>query len=309
MSSYFTRRAVCPACQNTAGQTLFESGYTESPIKEYLDEFYSLQGGVEFEYLSEGRFILYECSACSLVYQQEIPNDFLMLRLYEHWIDPQKVFEWHRQADDAAYYHGLSRQVANLIQYFQVTPDQLKVMDFGMGWAQWCRVAKSFGCEVYGAELSPARIENARKWGIGIVNWDELPAYQFDFINAEQVFEHLSDPLDTLSYLKKAIRPGGLIRIAVPDGWNIKRKLKNANWTADKNASSSLNEVAPLEHINCFNHDALLTMAAKAGLKEATVPETFTASMKDLAKALLKPLYYTLRGRKGTAVYLASETA
>ena len=56
MNEYFTVRESCPCCKSINSTTLYKVGYTKSPIKEYLDLFYSPQGGVEYEYLEDNFF-------------------------------------------------------------------------------------------------------------------------------------------------------------------------------------------------------------------------------------------------------------
>ena len=100
-----------------------------------------------------------------------------------------------------------------------------------------------------------------------VLTWEEIPTHQFDFINTEQVFEHLSQPLETLEYLSKALKPHGIIKISVPNGWNIEEKLAIGDWDASKESPQSLNPVAPLEHVNCFTYQSIIKMAQLVGLK------------------------------------------
>ena len=71
-------------------RTIYQSEYDKPPIKDYLEDFYSPQGMVEFEYLEGASYVLCECNVCGLIFQRDIPNDSLMERLYERWIDPEK---------------------------------------------------------------------------------------------------------------------------------------------------------------------------------------------------------------------------
>jgi SAM-dependent methyltransferase len=99
-----------------------------------------------------------------------------------------------------------------------------------------------------------------------VIAWEEIPGYQFDCINAEQIFEHLPNPLETLQYISQSLKPNGVIRISVPNGWDIRNRLKILDWAALKGSKNTLYPISPLEHINCFNHDALVRMAELAGL-------------------------------------------
>jgi 2-polyprenyl-3-methyl-5-hydroxy-6-metoxy-1,4-benzoquinol methylase len=267
-------------------------------------DFYQPQGMVEFEYLNEASYILCECDLCGLIFQRDIPNDILMERLYEHWIDPQKVFSQFQTQDNLGYYACYAEEIMQIIAYFETTASSsssLCFFDFGMGWGQWALMAKAFGCDSYGTELSLERIEYAKTNGIEIIKWEEIPQHSFDFINTEQVFEHISEPLQALRHLKTALKSQGLIKISVPNGNDIERRLKIMDWKAPKDSRNSLNPVAPLEHINCFRRASLIKMANEAGMEEVSIPimvqykyMTDWSSPKRIAKNILRPIYRNL---------------
>src|SRR3990167_6622189 len=211
-TSYFMKRQFCLACKSEKHKKIYSCQFSKPPIKEYLESFYIPQGRIEFEYLGDSEFILNECNYCGLIYQEEIPNDFLMRKIYEEWIDPVKSYE-AQQNTIIEDYLSYSQEVLMLIAYFNMIPSQLKFLDFGMGWGIWCQIAKVMGCESYGTELSETRIEHAKSNGIKVISWEELPNHDFHFINTGQVFEHIAEPLDTLSYLKKTLKPEGLLKI------------------------------------------------------------------------------------------------
>lgn len=269
--SYFVSRENCPACKSSNRQELYSKSYSDPPISTYLNDFYSPQGAIEFDYLKGATFVLDECKECGLIYQRSIPNDFLMTKLYEEWIDPEKVFKSNVKCRSVELYIQMSREIEMVIKHFGVLPSELGLFDFGMGWGDWCCFAKAYGCSAYGSELSQVRIDYARKSGITIIDWEEIPEHEFDFINTEQVFEHIADPLDTLQYLSKALKPRGIIKISVPNGYDIRRRLAVMDWTAAKGSRNSLNPVAPLEHINCFSQDSLLRMAQIADLEPVQI--------------------------------------
>jgi 2-polyprenyl-3-methyl-5-hydroxy-6-metoxy-1,4-benzoquinol methylase len=269
---WFDRRKNCPACSSDKFRTIYENKYDEGPVKVYLEEFYTPQGGVEFEYLKDARYILCECNVCDLIFQRDIPNDDLMKRLYDHWIDPVIVKE-NRNLKDLKFYSNIAIEIMRIVKHFGKKPSSLFFMDFGMGWGEWALMAKSFGCNSFGTELSTERKDYAKSIGINVLDWQEIQQYKFDFINTEQVFEHLSNPLEVLKHLKAALNTGGIIKISVPGSKDIKRRLKKMDWKSPKGSRNSFNAVAPLEHINCYRKQSILKMADEAEMQEVIIPK------------------------------------
>lgn len=305
MNEFFVRRSHCPCCQSPEGIELCRAPYTEGPLRDYLVSFYSAQGTIDLEYLDEQEYILIECPGCGLIYQKEIPGELLMQKLYEEWIDPRKVFELVEKRRTIGYFSGLSAEVVSVVRQLGRPPMQLQFLDFGMGWGHWCRAAQAFGCTVYGAELSAARIDYARQTGIRVIDYEEISKLRFDFINTEQVFEHLTEPRETLAHLKQSLKVDGILKISVPDGGDIRQRLKKWNWQAPKYTVESLNPVAPLEHLNCFNRDSLSRLARECGLIPIEVP---TATIQicprggiQTVKTILRPYWHRLQGIQRSA--------
>jgi 2-polyprenyl-3-methyl-5-hydroxy-6-metoxy-1,4-benzoquinol methylase len=294
----FITRQYCPGCKSTNFTELYSCGFTENPVKEYLQNFYASQGELEFEYLQSAKFILDECLECGLVYHRQIPDEFLSEKLYEQWLDPEKEFQEYQLNRQLDYFAALAEEIMVLIDYFNRSPSQIKVFDFGMGWGNLPRMANAFGCEAYGNELSTSRENYASSYGVKPIKWDQIPDYEFDYISTEQVFEHLPEPLETLAHLAKAMSPDGLIKISVPDGSTIKRNLQVLDWSAEKDSKYSLNPVSPLEHLNCFNHGALIKLAEQVNLEMVKLPliSQYTYStnwrpFRALVKNLIRPVY------------------
>ena len=266
-------------------------------MKEYLASYFARCGsGATLEYLEEGSYILEECDDCGLIYQKEIPGAFLINKLYEEWIDPKLAYNSAMKERDSKYYLYCAAEMTAIIQYLGKVPSEVKFFDFGMGWGSWCLIAKGFGCDPYGTELSETRNDHASAQGIKVLNWEEITNHQFDFINAEQVFEHLADPLATLIYLRRALKPDGVIRISVPSCPDIKRRLKVWDWEARRNDANSLIAVAPLQHINLYKFESLEKMAEKAGLEEVEISNDLLQprDLKGKARSILRPYINSL---------------
>ncbi len=272
MNAHFIRRESCPACASPGFETLRTLPYADPVMRGYLDRFYEGVGRVDHAALAGAEYAAAACRTCGAFFQRDIPDHTLLEQLYEHWIDPVKVFECYERRQPLMHYVFLARQVEMAIRFLEQPPGALKLLDLGMGWGDWCRFGNAFGCETYGLEISASRIACARERGIRVLDYTELETHTFDMINAEQVFEHLPDPLETLRALRPRLKSGGLLWMAVPNGADLRRRIAQWDWTVPKDHPDSLNALAPLEHLNGFTHDALVHMAALAGLKPVAVP-------------------------------------
>jgi len=294
---YFVARDKCPACAATTIHEIYRRSYQHPPLRSFLEKAYIEVGKIEYAYLEGAEFILTQCDLCQLVFQAEVPNDELMSKIYEEWIDPALTFQHHVADQTLDYYNRVGSEVAALIAMFHQKPHTLKFLDFGMGWGEWVRLARAFGVQAMGVELSQARIQFAQSQGIPVIAWEEIGAHQFDLIYADQVFEHLAHPLETLQSLTQALKSTGLIKIGVPDGRDIQQRLQVEDWSAPKGTRNSLNATAPLEHINCFNRHALLKMGSQAGLVPLPLPLALQYthlllgdSLKEIIKSLGRPI-------------------
>jgi hypothetical protein len=151
---------------------------------------------------------------------------------------------------------------------------------------------------------------HAQASGVKTITWDEVPERSFDFINAEQIFEHIPQPLETLRYLATALKKTGAIRISVPSARGIERRLETMNWDAPRRSRDSLMPVAPLEHINCFRRTSLRHMADRAGLEELILPlgiqfghRTDWDSPMRVAKNFARPILRSIV-RRDDCIYL-----
>lgn len=297
-NSWFETRKNCPACTSDKFIIIYENQFNESPVLDYLLDFYSQKIMADFKYLEGSAYILCECGNCGLIFQQNIPNKELMEKLYREWINPLQSLEKHNPHVDLADYAANTQEILQIISYLGKTPASLRFFDFGMGLGRWALMAKGFGCQSYGAELTDELIEHAKLNGINVITWDEIPQYSFDFINTEQVFEHIPEPLKTLRHLRKSLKTTGILKISVPPANDIDRRLKIMDWKSPKYSRNSLNAVAPLEHINCFRRSSLLKMAEEAGMHEIFMPIktqyryiTNWGGIKEIAKNLFRPIY------------------
>jgi SAM-dependent methyltransferase len=268
--------------------------FDSEEIADFLTHQY--EGRAKLSSLRGFDYEVVRCRECTLAFQRTIPSDALVNEIYEHWIPAS---EKDRLADgytlDVFRYMG--EQMQFLIQHFGRNPYHIRVFDFGMGWGEWASMARAFGCQVTGAELSLVRLQHAKSIGIETIGWDDIPNRRFDYINTEQVFEHLIHPLDTLKHLAQALNAGGLIKISVPDSRYALRRLEKSGAFGSLAAKHKI-PVQPLEHVNCFEFASLAALARQAGLRPLRPKlrllynsSSGWLSPKQAARLLLRPIY------------------
>lgn len=258
MTKNFIFRPYCELCQSDEKQILLSREFSHPSVWEFLATYY--EGRIDKHDLAGGKYEIAKCSKCGFIWQTHVLNDELMDKLYSVWISPEQSFIKKNQAD-VTLYSAYAREVEYISFLLNKKPFEINVLDFGMGWGYWCLMAKAFRYNVSGLELSQERTDFARENAINVIGWSDISSDRFDFINAEQVFEHLSNPLETLKSLVGSLSKGGFIRISVPDGRKIEQELRNPEWKPSKNA------IQPLEHINCFTYKTLLKLGELADLK------------------------------------------
>jgi SAM-dependent methyltransferase len=287
-------RAACPGCGATAYRDLIRQTFKTDSLRRLLDTHY--EGRASTASLAPYDYWLVRCQQCRLGYQKTVPAPELLHEIYEQWIPPTERERLRREYSFEDYcYWG--EQIQFVIQHLRKPPHQVRVFDFGMGWGEFALMAKAYGCEVSGAELSEVRIRNARAMDIEVVAWDDIPTRRFDFINTEQVFEHLTEPLEVLRHLALALDVGGILKISVPDS---RHALRTSERVKDFGAlpHEDIMGVHPLEHINSFEYDTMVRMAKRAGLRvvKPSVWRLYNSSSgwlnpKRALRQLLRPIY------------------
>lgn len=260
-------RSGCPVCGRRTAPFL-SIPFDGPPMVDYLDHFYC--GRLDTAPLTGERYELAECDGCGLVYQLHVPDERYLDHLYGSaaFADPDAVRSTRGLAVRRAYAHD----VEQFLKFFDTPAHDVHVLDFGSGTALWLDMAKAYGCRTTGSEMTEKGRERIRASGHRPLGPDALPERAFHFINTEQVVEHLTDPLGTVQMLATALRPGGLLRISVPNGSDIRARLELGDWSAPKGSPRSLNAVAPLEHVNCFDAGSLRRLGETSGLEPFHYP-------------------------------------
>ncbi|HYJ82992.1 MAG TPA: methyltransferase domain-containing protein [Allosphingosinicella sp.] len=298
----FEARDSCPAC-GSAAETVYSTPFSEGPIGDFVRDYYHVDPAV----LREAPYELDRCRRCGLVYQHYVGGPELLGTLYSSWLedpeDPERDIATYRDEIRAIPESRDAHELMAAASYLGRPLAGLRTLDYGMGWVLWGRIAAQLGCDSFGSDLAQPRMDFAARHGVRTVTDSEIPGHRFDFINTEQVFEHVPQPLQLLELLAAALAPGGVIKISVPSGERIDRLLEILKEGRFKGDRDTIMPVQPLEHLNCFRRSSIRTMAGLTGLEPVRpgpwhgyaflrYPRTIRLSRpKKALKELVRPVY------------------
>lgn len=256
-------RSICEICSSHSKKILLSRDYLHASVWNFLESYYKHR--VDAEVLRGSKYEIAKCQECGFVWQSFILSDKWMEKLYSEWISSEESLDKKKLAD-VLFYAGYAKEAYVISKLLKKKPHQIKILDYGMGWGYWSLMAQAFGYEVCGLELSQQRRNFAQFRGINVIHSCNDITDQFDFINCEQVLEHIPEPLKNLEVLVRMLKSQGIIKISVPDGKNVEKELSNPDWVARKNA------IHPLEHINCFTHKSLQRLTETTFLSPISRP-------------------------------------
>lgn len=161
---------------------------------------------------------------------------------------------------DSNYLRDLS-----LIEKYQPTGNFL---DIGTNTGSFLRLARNRGWKLTGIEPSQQLGRLAREWwGLdiveGFIETAPLPANHFDVVTMTDVFEHIVNPKEVLTAVKRVLKPAGLLFIKVPNAnfnilkFTVRRALRKQN-TDDFDA---------YEHVLHYTDKTLKKMLAANGFE------------------------------------------
>jgi 2-polyprenyl-3-methyl-5-hydroxy-6-metoxy-1,4-benzoquinol methylase len=298
----FVEREECPSCGATNGETIYRSSFSDGAVGRFMRDYYKIDPAT----LDAAPYELVRCPDCTLVCQRFVGDDDLLGELYGEWIndsnrpecDPQ-----YRGQVSAPLRSRDGHEILVAAEFLKTTPEAMTVLDFGMGWGLWARIARQLGCVSCGQELAGERVAYARLHGVKPVATEDLGEPRFDFINAEQVMEHVRDLAPTAARLAASLRPGGILKVSVPNAQGAIRIAADLNAGRRRATFDEIMPVQPLEHVNSFTARALTVLSRKLGLEivrpgivqsYAFLKRRGSVSLTDLrntAKELVRPVY------------------
>jgi hypothetical protein len=120
--------------------------------------------------------------AGAFIYQDPILDNGGMQALYQDWIDNEQSLR-KKQGAGPSLFKRYASQIQTLLRMLPGRADRLRLLEYGMGWGYWSRMAQAYGLDVTGFELSDERREYARAMGLGnsVPAWYRVGWYIFAY--------------------------------------------------------------------------------------------------------------------------------
>ncbi|HQI70584.1 MAG TPA: class I SAM-dependent methyltransferase [Bacteroidales bacterium] len=173
------------------------------------------------------------CADCGAIFLSPFPSEELLKEAYDQsYYGPTKqkfIFPLVEQAAD----YFRRRRAGKLVS---MMPEHARILDIGCGNGDFLCYVRSYGdYELYGIE----RDENAAKRAMNknsihlkttaLMEGDFQENF-FDAITLFHVFEHLTEPRQTLEIISKILKPGGILVISFPNINSYQAMLFKGKW-------------------------------------------------------------------------------
>jgi len=135
-----------------------------------------------------------------------------------------------------------------------------KILDVGCGKGEFLNISKKKGWEAYGLEPSVNLAKfGLEKYGLNVVSTPlkdaGYPDRFFDVVVLNMVLEHVDDPKEFLSEIKRVLKKDGLLFIEVPNMDSLMLKMATIYFRLQGKEWSPL--LSPLHHpFHCYGYNA-----------------------------------------------------
>lgn len=243
--------SLCPLCAK-ADYKIIGEPKTNSLSKEFVDKNYNVV----------------QCNICEVYYvaPQISFND-------EQWAELYSSEYFAMQSNWL-----LRKRELELAQRFKkalsfMPKKNITFLDVGAGEGKTLIEGANRGWDVTGIDIVDSRIDDAKTNDIKFITGKfleyEFPENQFDFIYLDSVLEHVINPKEYLQKIKRILKVGGILYVAVPNEdclFNDVRKIV-FGLLGKKNISVKIKPFDSPYHIIGYNKKSLTYIFDKTNLK------------------------------------------
>lgn len=204
--------------------------------------------GRDRNHFIEGRFELDRCGACGFIFLNPTPDAATLARYYpgdyySYQTDGQPA-PAKQSGSRAAFYLRHPIRAANALVYSKILGQNrdlpvrpgLRFLDVGCGDGAYLKSRLREGCECYGVDIGGEALDRLKASHPQIRThcgdlWEaKWPAEFFDIVNVCHVLEHVPDPDRLLAEIRRILKPGGLLKVQLPNADSATRLLFGRFW-------------------------------------------------------------------------------
>ena len=200
--------------------------------------------------------LLVKCRDCGFVFSSKIPAHNELIIHYENYgrddyLSPLTVKRYH-----------------DILDEFEIYRKNNNLLDIGCGIGYFLEEAKKRGWNTYGTEFTERAIEICKGKGIqmysGVLNPDNYQDTTFDVITSFEVLEHINNPSEEISSIRKILRKGGLFFFTTPNFNSLLRYFLKENW----------NVIAYPEHLSYYTPKTIKRLLKNNSFKKKKLQTT-----------------------------------
>lgn len=205
---------------------------------------------------------LHECTSCSLLFHEPMPERSLVASFYPdgYWQEREGDRPGLMARLQLFYIDSLLR--VDLMSWVsKVAPSSgSSWLDIGCSRGDWAALIAKQGLKVTGMEADPRAADHARRhFGLNVIEADDgswLPEPDsFDTISFFHLLEHVLDPLAFLRKVHTALKPGGKILMRVPNRSSWQARIFGKAWKGWEQP----------RHLTMWNPECLRLALSEAG--------------------------------------------
>lgn len=207
---------------------------------------------------------LVRCRSCRLVYASpRAATDAI-------WGRYSRTYFWNEYLPSLGVHDGRfdlqdfdARHAAMLRRIAAYVPPPGRMFEVGVGAGFFLKAAERAGWTTGGVELSQDAVQFATgQLGLavsrGSAETAALPPASQDVIVMFETIEHLLDPREVVSALRRALCPGGLLVVSTPNFDALSRAALGQQWAV----------ISPLEHLYYFTEGTLRSFLESSGFTD-----------------------------------------
>lgn len=226
-------------------------------------------------------FALVQCSTCSLVFTNPRPGETHLSKYYQ---SDQYISHTDKANSLINILYKIIRRytLAQKIRLIKRVNSKIgSILDYGCGTGDFIHSANKAGWQAFGYEPDNSAREIARSKNNNLIldSINNLPN-DIDVITAWHVVEHISDLKNSLKGLKKKLKSGGHLIVAVPNHKSYDAKVYKEYWAAYD---------VP-RHLYHFDHTSMEFLAKKLKLRITEIlPMKFDSYYVSMLSEKYKP--------------------